>query len=154
MHTRKAWMVAASVALAALGICETALAADPSRLVNISTRMQVLSGNEVVIGGFVVGGSSSKTVVVRARGPSLAPFGITNALANPQLQLVRSSDQQTVATNDDWRSAANEAAITASGFAPSDNLESAILATLPPGAYTAIVSGVGGTTGVGIVEVF
>jgi hypothetical protein len=93
-------------------------------------------------------------VVVRARGPSLVPFGITNALANPTLQLVRSSDQVTLETNDDWGSAANAAAITASGFAPSHPLESAILVTLPPGAYTAIVTGAGGTTGVGIVEVF
>jgi len=116
--------------------------------------MQVLTGNDVMIGGFIIGGSSSKTVVVRARGPSLIPFGITNALANPTLQLVRSSDQVTIATNDDWQNASNASAITASGFAPSNSLESAILMTLPPGGYTAIVSGVGGGTGVGIVEVF
>jgi hypothetical protein len=127
---------------------------DPPRLANLSTRMQVLTGNDVMIGGFVIGGSNSKTVVVRARGPSLAPFGIANPLANPTLQLVRSSDQATIATNDDWQSAPNAAAVTASGFAPSNPLESAILATLQPGAYTAIVSGVGGGTGIGIVEVF
>jgi uncharacterized repeat protein (TIGR01451 family) len=123
-------------------------------LSNISTRMQVLGGNDVMIGGFVIGGSTSKTVVIRARGPSLVPFGITNALANPTLQLVRSSDQATLATNDDWGSATNAPALTASGFAPSNDLEAAILISLPPGAYTAIVSGVGGGTGVGIVEVF
>ncbi len=132
----------------------TAATSDPVRLTNLSTRMQVLTGENVLIGGFIVGGSSSKTVVVRARGPSLAAFGISNALANPTLQLVRSSDQSVVATNDDWGSASNAGDITASGFAPSDARESAILVTLPPGAYTAIVSGVGGTTGVGIVEVF
>ncbi len=128
--------------------------ADPPRLGNISTRMQVLTGNNVMIAGFVIGGSTSKTVVVRARGPSLIPFGISNALANPTLQLVRSSDSAVLATNDDWQSAGNASAVTASGFAPSNSLESAILMTLPPGAYTAIVQGVGGTTGVGIVEVF
>ena len=85
---------------------------------------------------------------------SLIPFGITNALANPTLQLVRSSDQAVLATNDDWQGATNAADITASGFAPSDALESAILVDLPPGAYTAIVSGVAGGIGVGIVEVF
>ncbi len=125
-----------------------------SRLGNISTRMRVLTGNDVMIGGFVISGGASKTVVIRARGPSLVPFGITNALANPVLQLVRSSDQATVAANDNWGSAANAAAITASGFAPSNALEAAILVTLPPGAYTAIVTGAGGGTGVGIVEVF
>ena len=123
-------------------------------LANISTRGKVLTGNDVMIGGFVINGSSAQTVVVRARGPSLTPFGIANALANPQIQLVRSSDQATLAINDDWGSALNASAISASGFAPSDPLESAILITLPPGGYTAIVSGVGGTTGVGIVEVF
>jgi hypothetical protein len=114
----------------------------------------VLTGNDVMIGGFVIQGGSPQTLVIRARGPSLAPFGITNALANPLLQLVRSADQSQLAANDNWGSADNAAAIAASGFAPSDSFESAILITLEPGAYTAIMSGVGGGTGVGIVEVF
>ncbi len=67
--------------------------ADPVRLVNVSTRMQVLTGNDVMIAGFVVGGSASKTVAIVATGPSLTQFGIANALANPTLTLVRSSDQ-------------------------------------------------------------
>jgi hypothetical protein len=124
------------------------------QLVNISTRGQVRTGNDVMIGGFVIQGNFPQTVIVRARGPSLVPFGITNALADPTMQLVRSSDQAILATNDNWGSAANAAVIAASGFAPSDANESAIYITLPPGAYTAIVSGVGGGTGVGIVEVF
>jgi subtilisin family serine protease len=124
------------------------------RLGNISTRMQVLTGNDVMIGGFIIGGASTKTIVVRARGPSLIPYGITNALSNPMLQLVRSSDQVTIAANDDWGSAVNAGAIAASGFAPANPLEAAILMTLQPGAYTAIVTGAGGGTGVGIVEVF
>jgi YVTN family beta-propeller protein len=139
---------------AATDVTATFMNPDPPRLGNIATRGQVLTGNDVMIGGFVIGGSVNKTVVVRARGPSLAAFGITNALANPLLQLVRSSDQTQIASNDDWQSAANAAQVTASGFAPSHSLESAILMSLPPGAYTAIVSGVGGGTGVGIVEVF
>ena len=122
------------------------------RLANISTRMQVLTGNDVLIGGFIIGGTQPKTVVVRARGPSLIPFGITNALLNPTMQLF--SGQTVLATNDDWGTAANAAAISSSGFAPSSAQESAILTTLGPGAYTAVVSGVGGTTGVGIIEVF
>jgi hypothetical protein len=142
------------VALSALRATTVGSGPPDARLSNLSTRMQVLTGNDVLIGGFVIGGSANKTVVVRARGPSLVPFGIANALANPTLQLVRSSDQATIATNDDWVAAANSSAIGASGFAPSDSRESAILVTLQPGAYTAIVSGAGGTTGMAIVEVF
>jgi len=127
---------------------------DSPRLANISTRGQVQTGFNVMIGGFVISGASAKTVVVRATGPSLTNFGVSGALSNPTLQLVRSSDQAVIATNDDWGSAANAAQISSSGFAPSNPLESAIYATLQPGAYTAIVSGVGGATGVGLVEVY
>ena len=122
------------------------------RLANISTRMQVLTGNDVLIGGFIIGGAEPKTVVVRARGPSLIPFGVANALANPRMDLY--SGQTVIASNDDWGSATNASAIQASGFAPSNAQESAILTTLAPGAYTAVVSGTGNATGVGIIEVF
>ena len=132
-------LVAASVSLAA------------PRLVNLSTRGQVLTGNDVLIGGFIIEGSTSKTVVVRARGPSLAALGVANALANPSLRLM--SGGTTLHENDDWQTLPNAAALQASGFAPSDALESAVMATLNPGAYTAIMSGVGGT-GIGIVEIF
>jgi hypothetical protein len=125
-----------------------------SRIMGLSTRMQVLTGNNVLIGGFVVGGSASKTVVVRARGPSLQAQGIANFLPNPTLQIVRASDNVTIATNDDWASSAGAAQLSASGFAPSNPLESAVYASLAPGAYTAIVSGAGGATGVGIVEIY
>jgi hypothetical protein len=123
-------------------------------LLNLSTRGRVLTGNDVMINGFVIQGTGSQSVVIRARGPSLASQGIASALANPALVLVRSSDQAVIASNDDWQSSANAAQIQASGFAPLDPLEAAILITLPPGAYTTIVTGVGGTTGVAIVEVF
>ena len=123
-------------------------------LINISTRGQVQTGNDVMIGGFVIQGSGSQTVVVTAKGPSLVPFGIPNAISNPQLTLVRQADNTVIGTNDNWQQAANAAAIQSSGFAPSNSLESAILITLSPGAYTAIVSGVGNVTGVGIVEVY
>jgi hypothetical protein len=125
-----------------------------ARLSNISTRGNVQTGNNVMIGGFIIGGSSAKTVVVRARGPSLAAAGITNPLSNPVLQLVRSSDGVVIANNDNWGSAANASQISASGYAPSNSLESAVLMVLAPGAYTAIVSGAGGVTGVGLIEVF
>jgi hypothetical protein len=123
-------------------------------LVNLSTRARVQTGDGVMIGGFVIQGGSPQTVVVSATGPSLAKFGIANPLANPTLTLVRSSDQAVIATNTGWQSASNASAIAASGFAPSDPHESAVLATLPPGAYTAIVSGANGGTGVGVVAVF
>ena len=122
------------------------------RLANISTRMQVLLGNDVLIGGFIIGGSTPKTVVVRARGPSLTAAGVPGALSDPVLQLF--SGSTVIASNDDWQAAGNAATIQSSGFAPSSNLESAIYTTLNPGAYTAIVTGFSGATGVGIIEVF
>jgi hypothetical protein len=128
--------------------------ADAPRLGAISTRMDVLTGDNVMIGGFIIQGSTPKTVVIRGRGPSLAASGVSGVLADPMLQLVRSSDQTVIATNDDWQSAPNAADVASSGFAPSDPKESAILVTLAPGAYTAIVSGVGNTTGVALAEVF
>jgi hypothetical protein len=123
-------------------------------LINISTRGHVGTDFDVMIGGFVITGNSPQTVVVTAKGPTLGDYGIPSPLANPTLTLVRQSDQSIVATNDDWGSASNAADVQASGFAPSNALESAILVTLPPGAYTAIVSGVNGGTGTGIVEVY
>ena len=138
----------------AIGVAAPAPPPDPPRLANISTRMQVLTGDDVMIGGFIVGGASPKTVVITALGPSLAAAGIGDPLANPTLTLVRSSDQQVIATNDDWGTAANAAQIQAVGLAPANALESAIMVTLAPGAYTAIVQGAGGGTGVGIVAVY
>lgn len=123
------------------------------RVVNISTRSQVLVGAQSMIAGFIIPGVTDKTVVIRARGPSLAAAGISNPLANPLLSL-RGRFGQVILNNNDWRAATNAAAIEASGFAPGDDLESAILIRLPPGPYTAIVEGSGGGTGVGIVEVF
>jgi hypothetical protein len=127
---------------------------NPPRLGNISTRGQVLTGNDVMIGGFVIGGSASKRVAIVGTGPSLTAFGIANALPNPTLRLVASATGETIAANDDWPTAPNAAEIATSGFAPSNPLESAILMNLAPGAYTAILSGVGGSTGVGVVAVY
>jgi hypothetical protein len=129
---------------------------NPPRLVNISTRGQVLTGNDRMIAGFIIGGSSDKTVVINVAGPSLNQYGL-NGLADPTLTLVRSSDQSVIATNDNWQSQLTPVAtnaLQATGFQPNDPKEPAILATLPPGAYTAIVEGVGGSTGTGLVGVF
>jgi hypothetical protein len=135
-----------------IGVFETDHPAVP--LVNISTRGDVLTGDDVMIGGFIVQGSGPQTVVVTATGPSLSGFGIANPLADPTLTLVRSSDQAVLATNDNWQDAPNASQIQASGFAPSDPHESAIMMSLDPGAYTAIVRGAAGATGVGVVGVF
>ena len=123
-------------------------------LVNISTRGRVSTGADVMIGGFVIQGQAPKQVAVVATGPSLSAYGITNPLSNPTLTLVRSSNQSVVAVNDDWASAPNAAALTNLGLAPSNALESAILVTLDPGAYTAILSGVAGGVGVGVIGVY
>ncbi len=123
-------------------------------LINVSTRGRVGPGNDVMIAGFIIQGNGPQTVVVRGRGPSMAPLGVPDTLANPMLQLVRSLDQVTIAVNDNWQDGPNAPAISASGFAPSIAQEAAIMMTLQPGAYTAILSGVGGTAGTGLVEVF
>lgn len=122
-------------------------------LVNISTRARVETGDNVLIGGFVIGGSASKRVIVRALGPSLRPFGVANAIANPTLRLVNSATGVELASNDNWRST-QQTEIQASGFAPTNDDESAIVATLVPGSYTAVVAGVGGEQGVALVEVY
>ena len=127
-----------------------ALAPAPG-LLNISTRMQVLTGDQVLIGGFIINGTDPKMVILRAIGPSLTDFGVAGALADPVLEL-RALDGSVIATNDNWTS--DRAAIEATGLQPSKDLESAIVATLDPGAYTAIVSGKDGTTGVGLVEAY
>jgi len=132
----------------------------PARLTNISTSSLVQTGAQVMIGGFIIGGSTPKTVMVRAIGPALATFGVSGALANPVLQLF--SGQAPIAENDDWetplplcgQACGTPADITATGLAPSAPLEAAVHITLPPGEYTAIVSGVGQTTGVALVDVF
>jgi hypothetical protein len=116
--------------------------------------MRVQAGENVGIGGFIITGSAPKHVLIRAIGPSLAQFGVPNSLADPVLELHGPSGFATV-TNDNWREdPAQEAAIMATGLAPTNNLESAIDATLNPGTYTAIVMGKNNTSGVGLIEVY
>jgi hypothetical protein len=120
------------------------------RLVNISTRGRVGVGDEVLIGGFIVAGEGSKTVIVRALGPSLP---LPGALANPALEL-HDAAGNLLSSNDNWVNSPDHAAIVASGLAPSNSLESAILATLNPGNYTAIVRGLSNATGIGLMETY
>jgi plastocyanin len=124
----------------------------PARPLNISTRIQVKTGDQVLIGGFIVTGTTPKRVILRAIGPSLAGVGIANPLADPVLEL-HASDQSLITSNDNWQDS-DEANITATGLAPSNMLESAIVETLDPGSYTAVVSGKNGGTGIGLVEVY
>jgi hypothetical protein len=93
-------------------------------------------------------------VAIVATGPSLAAFGITQPLADPKITLVRSSDQVVIDSNDNWQQHANASQLTAAGFAPSNSLEAGIYKTLPPGAYTVIVEGVSGGTGVAVIGVY
>jgi hypothetical protein len=122
-----------------------------AHLVNISTRMRVGVGNDVLIGGFIIQGSEPKKLILRAIGPSLANGGIADPLANPVLEL-HDSTGDLVGSNDDWQTSAQVDEIVASTVAPSNPLESAIVATLAPGAYTAIVRGLDNTTGIALVE--
>jgi cyclophilin family peptidyl-prolyl cis-trans isomerase len=127
--------------------------ASPARLADISTRAQVGSGDSVLIGGFIIQGSVPKRVLVRAIGPSLIPFGVANALMDPALEL-RDMNGALLFSNDNWTTAANKQDISDTGRAPAASQESAILTTLAPGRYTAIVRGVGATSGVALVEVY
>lgn len=129
------------------------LDSNSTRMINISTRGRVASGEQAMIGGLIIQGSSAKKVIVRALGPSLGAGGIADALANPSLEL-RDGTGNLIASNDNWGSSAQAAEIVASGVPPSDPLESAIVANLAPGTYTAIVRGADNGTGVGLVEVF
>ena len=122
-----------------------------SRLANISTRLRIGTNDDVLIGGFIITGTPSKKLILRAIGPSLVAAGISGALSNPTMEL-RNSSGALMATNDNWQQSAQSAEINASGIPPTNALESAIVATLAPGSYTAIVRGVSSTTGIGMVE--
>jgi phospholipase/lecithinase/hemolysin len=119
---------------------------------NISTRGIVGTGEDVLIAGFVISGNQAKKVIVRALGPTLSTLGVGGALADPTMTIVNSSNV-VVASNDNWRDK-QQSEIAASGYAPPNDLESAIIATLPPGSYTAVVTGKNGGTGIGLVDVY
>ena len=126
----------------------------PAQAVNLSTRLRVQTGDNVGIGGFIISGSAPKHLLVRAIGPSLTQFGVPNALSDPVLELHGPGGFTTI-TNNNWRDdPAQEVLILASGLAPSNDLESAIDATLDPGAYTAVVKGNNNTVGVASIEVY
>lgn len=118
---------------------------------NISTRLSVGTGDNVLIGGFIVTGSQAKKVIVRAVGPSLGA-DLAERLRDPYLE-VHDHTGKTIASNDDWQDG-DRLAVLASGIPPEDKKEPAVVLTLDPGNYTAIVSGVDNTTGIALVEVY
>jgi hypothetical protein len=126
------------------------------RIVNISARVQVGTGGNILIAGFAIGGTTSRTVLIRASGPALAAFGVAGTLPDPQLQLY--SGATMLESNDGWGGNAqiSESAASVGAFAWSSSTsnDSAILVTLPPGPYTAQVSGASGDTGVALVEIY
>jgi hypothetical protein len=124
-----------------------------SEVLNLSTRGLVSSGDNVLIGGFIVTGAEPKSMVLRALGPSLSGFGVSGVLRDPVLSVYNSSGNLIV-MNDNWQSDVNHFAVEANGLAPTNPLESAVLMTLAPGAYTVIVTGTRATSGVGLVELY
>ncbi len=125
--------------------------AVPSRLLNISTRGLVGNGEQVLIGGFIIG-DGGKTVLIDAKGPSLSAAGVANPVMATQISLY--SGNQLIASNNGWRNSASVAEIAASGLAPTDDRESALQVSLEPGSYTVIVSSGDGSSGIGLVEVY
>lgn len=129
-----------------------------AKLANLSTRALVGTGDNIVIAGFILGGGPPQAdddrVAVRGVGPSLAAVGVANALADPRLEL-RDSDGALLASNNDWQDDSAQAAeLIDAGLAPANTLESGLAVALPPGLYTALLSGVNNSAGIGLVEVY
>ena len=129
------------------------------RLVNISTRSYVGTGSDVMIAGFIIGGTTPKTVLIRASGPALAQFGLTGLLADPTLEL--HSGNTIIAANDNWSDnaastvAVTQASLTSGAFSwTNGSMDAAVVTTLNPGPYTAVVAGKSNTTGLALIEVF
>jgi hypothetical protein len=124
----------------------------PAKVVNISTRGFVLTGENVMIGGLIITGTDPSELVVRAIGPSLSMFGVPNPLSDPFLEL-HGANGDIISTNDNWQDSQGPALLE-SGLAPSHEKESAILTSLMPGSYTAILRGANGGAGNGLIEFY
>ena len=129
--------------------------AVPAKLANISTRALVGTGDDIVIAGFTLGGGSGEDrIAVRGMGPSLSEAGVPHPLENPALEL-RNSQGGLIVANNDWQEDSEQAAqLRAANLAPPEEAEAGLIRTLPPGAYTALLMGASGGTGVGLVEVY
>ena len=129
----------------------------PVRLINVSTLGFAGTGENVITAGFVVGGTGTKSLLIRAVGPGLAQFGVTGWLADPQLQVIPAGQSTAVASNDDWGgTAALKSAFTTAGafVLPDASKDAAVFVCLPPGGYTVVISGAGTTTGTALIEVY
>jgi hypothetical protein len=130
-----------------------------AKLTGVSARTQVGTGDNILIAGFVITGNAKKTVLIRGVGPALTPMGVAGALTDPQLT-VKTAAGAVLASNDNWSDAANSAQVAANAAQlqdfplPTGSKDAALLLTLDPGLYNVLVSGVGGTTGVALVEVY
>jgi hypothetical protein len=122
------------------------------QLLNISSRLYTGSGDNNLIAGFIITGTDSKKLIIRALGPSLTAYGVSGALSDPTLEL-HDQTGAIIAINDNWKDT-QQAQIVATNFAPADDRESAIMATLAPGAYTAIARGAAGSAGIVLLEVY
>ena len=133
--------VVGAVGAIGIGLVEVFKLPSASPLANISTRLNVMTGDNVLIGGFIIGGPDNKKVVLRAIGPSLSnpPFNLTGVLQDPMLSLF-DANGVIIASNDNWKDT-QQAELQATGLAPTDDHESAILVTLPAGSFTVIVRG-------------
>ena len=129
------------------------VAVAPANFLNISTRARVQTGDRVEIGGFIISGNAPKRVVIRGLGPSLTARGVANALQDPILTL-NDVNSAPIVESDNWRESQDQAAIEGSSLAPTDDRESAIIVTLNPGAYTAVLRGKNDEQGVGLVEIY
>jgi outer membrane protein assembly factor BamB len=130
------------------------------RLINVSALTQVGTGGDILITGFSISGTTPKTVLIRGIGPTLAAFGVTGALADPKLELYQSGSATATSANDNWGAAANATQVAASAVSvgafalAADSKDAVLLVTLPPGSYTAQVSGADNGTGLALVEVY
>ncbi|MEO7599853.1 MAG: DUF1800 family protein, partial [Opitutus sp.] len=143
-------------AVVALWLCLGMLSAnaDVTRLVNLSSRAQVGTGDDVLISGFVIGPGGNKTVLMRAVGPTLSGQGVSGVLADPVLEL-HDSTGATIASNDNWSPLDASTMTTVGAFAlPAGSKDAALVRTLAPGAYSAVVTGVGKTTGISLIEIY
>ncbi len=129
--------------------------ATPSQLLNISTRANVLTGDNILIGGFIITGNDVKKVLILAKGPSISSGGnpVLGRMTDPTLEL-HAGNGALMTSNDDWNDSPDRAQIEATGLAPKDNRESAIIRTLVPGVYTGVVAGKNNATGIALVEVY
>lgn len=146
---------AAASGIALAEVYDADAATSPVELTNVSTRGFVGTGANALVPGFVIAGEGPKQLLIRAVGPGLTQFGVTGVLADPQLSVVPLGKDFPVATSDNWLSDLRPAFVAVGAFPlPPDSKDAAVLVRLPPGGYTVLVSGVGGTTGTALVEIY